>query len=240
LLEDSLKWQFGCAFSHSMSKYESPVTVFSEKKNRPINLSCISRSTRSLWDCLSSTHMWHESWLPQMLQLRLFTTPMTWNVASSEKHIRRRKSGDTSILFSMYTAKYVRATWSLGFGAWIILILYAPRWSLLCSTSFTVEREIDLRGLRWNASLTRLTFSSEVRVFPGGFTRNTLSAVLSSLSRNQKLFCVGSRRPYYVLKRRWAAVRDSNCSSHKYALNVFLCCPHRYWAHRRSSLGACA
>jgi hypothetical protein len=53
------------------------------------------------------------------------------------------------------------------------------RRSLLCSTACNVEHgtcncklaaRIDLRGLRWNASLMRLTFSSEVRVVPGDFT----------------------------------------------------------------------
>jgi hypothetical protein len=43
---------------------------------------------------------------------------------------------------------------------------------------------IDLRALHWNASLMRLTFSSEVRVFPGDLTHNRLPVVLSVLSQN--------------------------------------------------------
>jgi hypothetical protein len=42
---------------------------------------------------------------------------------------------------------------------------------------------IDFRELRWNTPLKRLTFSSEVRVFPRDFTRNKLPVVLSLLSQ---------------------------------------------------------
>jgi hypothetical protein len=86
--------------------------------------------------------------------------PLTWNVASSEKHTWRRKSGDASVLSSVSTAKFLRVVWSLGFSAWIIWIFYALRRSILCSTSYTVERwicncklaaRIDFLGLRWNA-----------------------------------------------------------------------------------------
>jgi hypothetical protein len=47
------------------------------------------------------------------------------------------------------------------------------------------EARIHLRGLRWNASLMRPTFSSEVRVFPGDFTCNRLPVALSLLSRTE-------------------------------------------------------
>jgi hypothetical protein len=64
---------------------------------------------------------------------------------------------------------------------------YALRRSLLSCTSCNVECGIcncklavwiDLRRLRWNASIIRLTFTSEVRVFLD-FARNGLPAVLS-------------------------------------------------------------
>jgi hypothetical protein len=46
---------------------------------------------------------------------------------------------------------------------------------------------IDLRGLRWNACQMRLTFYSDVRVFPD-FTLKRLPVVLSLLSQNRILF----------------------------------------------------
>jgi hypothetical protein len=146
--------------------------------------------TCSLWSCLSNSHVTYGFWLPQILQLYLFTTPLTWNTASSE-HTWQRKSGDASILSSMSTAKFVRATWALSFRAWIIWILYALRQSLLCRTSCTVERDICncklgaqifLRRLRWNASLMWLTFSSKIHVFAGDFTCDGLPGALSLLS----------------------------------------------------------
>jgi hypothetical protein len=56
---------------------------------------------------------------------------------------------------------------------------------------------IDLRGLRWNASLMRLTFSSEVHVFQE-ILYATLPIVLSLLSQNRMLFPVGGWRPYIL------------------------------------------
>jgi hypothetical protein len=73
---------------------------------------------------------------------------------------------------------------------------------------------IDLRGLRCNACLMGVTFSSEVRVFPGDLTNNTILVVLSFLTQNLMLFRVGCWRLYCVLKRRWTAVRDCNSASH--------------------------
>jgi hypothetical protein len=58
------------------------------------------------------------------------------------------------------------------------------------NVEFVTDR-IDLRGLRWNVSLMRMIFSSEVRVFAGDFTRNRLSAVLSLLSQNRMLLRIG-------------------------------------------------
>jgi hypothetical protein len=121
------------------------------------------------------------------------------------EHTSRWKSGAASILSIMSTAKCVRATWSLGFSASIIWILYALRRSLLCRSSCTVERvivrngklaaRIDLHGLRWNTSLMRVTYSSEVRVFPEDFTRNTLPVVLRLLSQDPTIFRLRSWRP---------------------------------------------
>jgi hypothetical protein len=126
-----------------MSKYEHPVTVFSEKKNAPINLLYIKpANTFTLGLPLSNSHVTCGFYLLQILQLYLFRTPLTWNVTLSEKRAWQRKSGDLSILSSISTVKFVRATWSLSFSAWIIWILYALRWSLLCSTSCTVERGV--------------------------------------------------------------------------------------------------
>jgi hypothetical protein len=93
----------------------------------------------------------------------------------------------------------------------------------LCSTSCTVERGIcyckpaaliDLRGSRWNASLMRLPFSSEVLVIPEDFTRKILSVVLSLLSQSRMFFRIGGFRPYCVLKLRWTAVRYCNSARH--------------------------
>ena len=61
---------------------------------------------------------------------------------------------------------------------------------------------------RWNASLMRSTFSSEVRGFPGDFTRNKLPVVQSLLSQNRMLFLVGGWRPYRVQKCRCTDVTD--------------------------------
>jgi hypothetical protein len=51
--------------------------------------------------------------------------------------------------------------------------------------------QIDLRELHWNSSLKRLTFFSEVHIFPGDFTSNRLPGVLGLLSQNGMLFRVG-------------------------------------------------
>jgi hypothetical protein len=116
----------------------------------------------------------------------------------------------------------VRATWSLSFSAWIIWTVYALQWSILSSTSCTIERgicnykqaaRIDLGRLCWNASLMRLTFSSEVCVFPD-FTHNRLPVVLSLLSQNWILFHIGGWHSYCILKQRWSAIRDCNFASH--------------------------
>jgi hypothetical protein len=111
----------------------------------------------------------------------------------------------------MSTAKFVHATWSLGFSAWIIWILYTLRQSLLCSALCTVERgiykcklaaHIDLRGLRWNASPMQLIFSSEVHVFP-------------------EILHVGGWCPYCILKRCWTVISDCNSARH----NTHWICP---------------
>jgi hypothetical protein len=211
-------------------------------KRKTVQSACraLSRATPGAASLKLTCDMWF--WVPQILQLYLFTTPLTWNVASSEKHTWRRKSGDASILSSIFIAKFVRATWSLGLSARIIWIFYAFRQSILCSTSCTVEREICtqlqasrtnwLHELRWNASLMRLAFSSEVHVFPGDSTCNRLPVVLSLLSQSRTIFLVGGRRPYCVLKRRWTAVRDCNSASHNTHWT-------RYSARSRSPAGAC-
>jgi hypothetical protein len=89
-------------------------------------------------------------------------------------------------------------------------------------TSCTVEHgfctcklaaQIDLRWLHWNASLMRLTFSSEVCVFQD-FTCNRLPVALSLLSQNQMFFHVGDWHPNCVLKLCWRAVRDCSSASH--------------------------
>jgi hypothetical protein len=60
----------------------------------------------------------------------------------------------------------------------------------------------------------RLTFSSEIHVFPGDFTCNRLPVVLILLSQNRMLFHVEGRRRYCILKRRRTAIRVFNSSSH--------------------------
>jgi hypothetical protein len=166
-----------------------------------------------------------------MLEFYLFTTQLTWNVASSEKHTWWRKSGDMSILSSISTVKSVRATWSLCFNARITWILYVLRSSLSCSTPCMLIVEfvcncklgarIDLRRLHWNASLMRLTFSPEVCVFPD-FTCIRLLLVLTLLPQTWMLFRIGGWHPYCVLKWRGTAVRDCNSACHN--MHWTCCC----------------
>jgi hypothetical protein len=172
---------------------------------------------------LSNFHVTCEFWLPLILQLYLFTTPLTWNVTPFKKHAWQRKSGDMPILSSMSAAKFLHAFWSLSFSAWIIWILYDLRQSLLCSILCTLEHgicncklagQIDLRRLRCSASLMHLTFSSEVHVFSGDLTHNKLPVVLSLLCQNRRLFHIGGWCPYYILKWSWTGIRDRNFASH--------------------------
>jgi hypothetical protein len=80
-----------------MSKYKDPVTVFSEKKNGPINLLCIKQAHMfTLGLPLSNSHVICEFWLPKILQFHLFTTLLTWNVALSKKYTYRRRLGDVN------------------------------------------------------------------------------------------------------------------------------------------------
>jgi hypothetical protein len=48
---------WGSASSPSLSKYDRSVTVFSKKKTAQSTRPVLSRLTRSLWGCLSPTHM---------------------------------------------------------------------------------------------------------------------------------------------------------------------------------------
>jgi hypothetical protein len=115
-------------------------SVFTKEKTGPINSPCINPAHMfTLGLPLSNSQLTCGFLRPQIVQLYLFTAPLTWDVVSSEKHTWQRKSSDVLILSSMSTANLVRATWSLGFSAWIIWILYTLRRSFLCSTSCTVE-----------------------------------------------------------------------------------------------------
>jgi hypothetical protein len=137
------------------------------------------------------------------------------------EHTWWRKSDDTPILFSMSTAKFVCATWSLGFSTWIIWILYALRRSLLCSTSCTIERGTcycklaawtDLCGLRWNASLMRSTFSSEVHSSRRFYMQQTTCCPRFVVPGPNTFPC---RRMTSILhsKTKLTAIRDCNSAS---------------------------
>jgi hypothetical protein len=175
LLEDSLSGNWGSAYS--MSKNECPVTVFPEKKNGPINLSCI-KATHTFTSGLPLTHMWHVDFdCPKS-----FSVPAYNSIVMEHRLIREatwwRELGDAAILSSISTVKFVRATWSLCFSVWIIWILYA---SLLGRAFCVAHRALLNMEFHWNASLMWLTFSSEVYVFPGDFTCSRLPVVLCLL-----------------------------------------------------------
>jgi hypothetical protein len=146
-----------CSHSSSMSRYERPVTVFSEKKkNGPIDLLRIKLAHMIILGLplSNSCDMWILT-TPKPAAVPVYNSS-DMECRLSEKHTWRRKSSDVSILSSTSTVKFMRATWSLGFSAWIIWILYALMQGLLCSTLCTAERGIcncklaewiDLRGL---------------------------------------------------------------------------------------------
>jgi hypothetical protein len=169
--------------------------------------------------CIWPAHKWRQFCLPQILQLYLFTAPLTWNVSSFEKHTWRRKSGDASSVPSMSTAKFVCAIWSLSFSAWIMWIFYATlRRSRLCSTLCTVEcgicscklaAQIDLRRICWSASPMWSIFSSEVHVF-----QEISHSTDYMSSQNQMLLYVGGWCPHCVLKLCRIAIRDCNSAIH--------------------------
>jgi hypothetical protein len=241
---------WGSSWNSRMSKYECLVTVSSEKKNVPINLSCIKLAhVFNLGLPLCNSHVTCGFRLPQSLHLYPFKIPLKWNIALSKKHTWWRKVDDASVLSSMSTVKFMRTTWSLSFSTWIIWMLYALRWSLLHSTSCTVEREIsncklaawlNWRGILWNASLMRLTFSSEIRVFPGDFTCNGLPVVLSLLFQNRMLFLFSRVMSILHSKMTLDSRKRMKLCYPQHALNLFLRCRSHYWAHWRSWISAYA
>jgi hypothetical protein len=148
----------------------------------------------------------------------------------------------------MSTPKFVRATWSLSFSAWIVWILFTLRQSLLYSISWTAEcgicnwtlaAQIDLHRLHWNASLMRLTFSSEVHVFPGDFTCNRLRVFLSLLFENGMLFPCRRLTSILCSKMTLDSCKRLKLCQPQHTLNFFLWCQHCYWDSLMSPAGAC-
>jgi hypothetical protein len=195
------------ANSSSMSKYEHPVTVFSEKKNSPINLSFIKPAHTFTLGLLSPTHMWQTCgfWLPQFLQFYLFTAPLTWNVASSEKHTWQKKSSDMSIF-----------SWCPQRSSWVLLghlalVHESFESCALLGGAFCVAY-CALLNVECLSNVTDIFFRGQC--LSKRFYMQQTACSLTLLSQNQILFCVGGWCPYCVLKRCCTAVRDCNSASH--------------------------
>jgi hypothetical protein len=171
LLEDSRRWLLGhrTNLMHVKLKMSSHrlYQKKKQKKNGPINFSCIKPAQTFTFSLpLANSHV--TLWI---LNAPNPAAVPVYNSTDMESRLIRRNSGDVSILSSISTAKIVCATWSLGFHAWIILILCALKQSILSTTSCTAEcgicncrltSQTDLHGLCRNASLMQLTISSEV------------------------------------------------------------------------------
>jgi hypothetical protein len=149
---------------------------FPKRKTFQSTCHALSEPTYSLWGCLCTTHMWHVDFdCPKSCSCTCLqphwheTSPRLRSTLGGENRVTRQ------FFSSMSTAKSVRATWSLGLSA-LLDVEFVRNCELAAA-------RIDLCVLRWNASLKWLKFSSEVRGFPGDFTRNRLPVVLSYWSR---------------------------------------------------------
>jgi hypothetical protein len=108
-----------------MSKYEHPLTVFSEKKNSPINLLCIKPAHMfTLGLPVSNSYVTWILTAPNPSVVSVYNSIDMECRLAREAHLLEGL-GDASVLSSMSTAKFVCATSSLGCSAWIVWILYA-------------------------------------------------------------------------------------------------------------------
>lgn len=112
---------------------------------------------------------------PQIRTLWRLTQPETWNVASSEKHMRFQKSLSSFRRFSMSFANCLRFGWSSGCNAWTIWTLYTYNLrhlrTSLCTVLFGTwsSREaclVDFCGDLLNAVWTACTVSSKTDGLP--------------------------------------------------------------------------
>jgi hypothetical protein len=183
-----------------------------------------SRPRRPLWGWLSPTYMWHvdfdcpKSCSCTCLQLHWNgMSPHSRNTLGEGNRVTRQfflacpqRSSCVLLDYSVLVHELFESCMLVG-GA--LCVAHRALFNVEFVHNCKLAARIVLRGLRWNASIMRLT-SSEVRDFPGDFTRNRLHAVLSLLSENRMRFRIGGWCPFCILKRHWTAVRNCNSASH--------------------------
>jgi hypothetical protein len=208
----------GSAYSSRMPKYESPVTVFSKKKNGPINLSCIKLAhTFTLGPPLSNSHMTCGFWLPQILHctcLQLHwhgTSPRPHSVLVYESFESRTPLGGAFCVAYHVLLLYLQAS-STNWFAWTLLE---------CLSNAT---DVFFRGLR----LSRRFYMQQTPCSP--------QSVVPQLN------IFPCRRLMSILcpKTNLDNCKRLQLCQPQHALDLFLWCRQCYWACQRSPAGTCA